>query len=88
MLENDFEVFSAYGSCCSTGISLLIGRSLNAIVDLVFADDKGRLVVADVAVKRFMFWVVTVYAPNSISDNWSHSLTIRNSFSGRLECDY
>ena len=51
VLESDFNVFSAYGSNTSAGVSLLVGRSLDADVDVVFAGDGGRLVVADVAVK-------------------------------------
>ena len=46
------------------GVSQLVGRSLNAIVNLVFADDGGQLVVAEVAVKSFEFRVVTVHVPN------------------------
>ncbi len=49
--QADFNVFSAYGSRTSVGVSLLVGRSLDADVDVVFAGDGGRLVVADVAVK-------------------------------------
>ena len=45
--------------------SLLVGRSLDADVDVVFAGDGGRLVVADVAVKSFKFRLVVVYAPNT-----------------------
>ena len=51
VLGSDFNVFSAYGSHSSTGVSLLVGRSLDADVDVVFASDGGRLVVAHVAVK-------------------------------------
>ena len=58
VLESDFNVFSAYGSRISVGISLLVGRSLDADVDVVFAGDRGRLVVADVAVKSFKFRLV------------------------------
>ena len=65
VLENDFNVFSAYGSNFSAGVSLLVGRSLDADVDVVFAGDGGRLVVADVAVKSFKFRLVAVYASNS-----------------------
>ena len=43
---------------------MLVGRSLDTIVSLVFADDGSRLIVADVAEKTFEFRVVTVYAPN------------------------
>ena len=42
MLENDFNVFSPYGSRSSAGISLLAGRSLDGNVDVVFAGDGGR----------------------------------------------
>ena len=35
------------------GVSLTMLHSLNAIVNLVFADDRGRLVVTDLAVKSF-----------------------------------
>ena len=58
MLENDFNVFSAYDSRSSDGVCLLVGRSFDADVDVVFADDGGWLVVADVAVKSFKFRLV------------------------------
>ena len=61
---NDFNIFSAYGSCSSARVSLLVERNLDADVDVVFAGDGGRLVVADVAVKSFKFRLVAVYAPN------------------------
>ena len=64
MLEGDFNIFSAYSRHSSTGVSLLVGRSLDADVDIVFACDGGRLVVADVAVKSFKFRLVAGYAPN------------------------
>ena len=62
VLEDDYVVLSASSS--SVGVSLLIGSSLNADVNLVLADDGGQLVVADVAVKSFEFQVVAVYTPN------------------------
>ncbi len=55
MLESDFNVFSAYGSCSSAGVFLLVGRSLDADVYVVFVGYGGWLVVADVAVKSFKF---------------------------------
>ena len=70
VLESDFNVFSAYGSHTSVGVSLLVGRSLDADVD-VFAGDGGRLVVADVAVKSFKFRLVAVYAPNIVLERVS-----------------
>ena len=39
VLENDFNVFSAYSSHVSAGAPLLVGRSLDADVDVVFAGD-------------------------------------------------
>ena len=71
VLESDFNVFSAYGSRTSAGVSLLVGRSLDADVDVVFAGDGGRLVVADVAVKSFKFSLVAVYAPNIVVERVS-----------------
>ena len=50
VLENDYVVLSAYGSCSSVGVSLLIEHSLNANVNLVLADDRGWL-VANVVVR-------------------------------------
>ena len=82
VLESDFNVFSAYSSSTSAGVSLLVGRSLDA--DVVFAGDGGRLVMADVAVKGFKFRLVVVYAPNIASERvsffvgWRRSLTIRS----------
>ena len=40
-LESDFNVFSAYGSRNSIGVSFLNGRSLDADVDVVYAGDGG-----------------------------------------------
>ena len=77
VMEGDFVGFSAFGSRCGAGVSLLVGRSLNANVNLVFAGDEGRLVVADIAVKTFQFRVVAVYAPNIAGE--------RRSFFRRLE---
>ena len=71
VLESNFNVFSAYGSRASAGVSLLVGRSLDADVDVVFAGDGGRLVVADVAVKSFKFRLVAVYAPNFTAERVS-----------------
>ena len=71
VLESDFNVFSAYGSRISAGVSLLVGRSLDADVDVVFAGDGGRLVVADVAVKSFKFRLVAVYASNIAAERVS-----------------
>ena len=71
MLEDDFVVFSAFGSCVSAGVSLLVGRSLDAIVNLVFAGDGGRLIVADVAVKTFEFRIAAAYAPNTAAEKRS-----------------
>ena len=68
VLENDFVDLSTLGGRCSTGFSLLIGRSLNEDIDLVFAGDGDRLVVADVAGKSFAFPVFAVYAPNYIGE--------------------
>ena len=41
VLEGDFVVFSAFGRHNSAGVSLLVERSLDAIVNLAFADDGG-----------------------------------------------
>ena len=63
LLEDDYVILSAFGSRRSVGVSLLIGRSLNADANLVLADVRGQPVVADVTVKIFEFQVVAVYAP-------------------------
>ena len=83
VLESNFTVFSAYDSCTSAGVFLLVGHSLDADVDVVFAGDGGRLVVADVAVKSFKFRLVAVYA-STITEGflffvgWRRSWTIRS----------
>ena len=71
VLENDYIVISAYGSRSSIGVSLLIEHSHNADVNFVLAEDGGRLVVADVAVKCFEFQVATFYAPNIAAERVS-----------------
>ena len=85
VLECDFNVFSAYGSRTSAGVSLLVRRSLDTDIDVVFAGDGGRLVVADVDVKSFKFHLVAVYALNITAEGfpffvgWRRSWTIRSS---------
>ena len=71
MLEDDFVVNSAFGSRHSAGVSLLVGRSLDANVNVVFAGDGGRLLMADVAVKTFKFRIAAVYAPNTAAERRS-----------------
>ena len=68
VLEGDCVVVSAFGGRCSAGVSMLIGRSFNADVDLAFAGDGGRLVMA---VKSIVFQVVAVYEPNSAGERRS-----------------
>ena len=83
-LESNFNIFSIYGSYKSIGVSLLVGCSLDADVDVVFAGDGCRLAVADVAVKSFKFRLVAVYAPNIVAERvsffrrWRRSWTIRS----------
>ena len=40
VLERDFFFFSAYGSRCNAGVFLLVGRSLDVSVNLVFTSDE------------------------------------------------
>ena len=61
-LKDNIIVYSAFGSRFGAGVSLLVGRSLVAIVNVVFSGDGGRLLVADVAVKTFKFRIVAVHA--------------------------
>ena len=70
MLEDDFVVYSAFGSRFGARVSLLVGRSLDAIVN-VFAGDGGRLLVADVAVKTFNFRIAAVHVPTSSAERRS-----------------
>ena len=71
VMESDFNVFLAYSSRTSARFSLLVGCSLDADVDVVFAGDEGRLVVADVAVKSFKFRLVAVYTSNIAAERVS-----------------
>ena len=43
---------------------MLVGRSLDADIDVVYAGDGDQLVVADVAVKSLELWLVVIYTPN------------------------
>ena len=86
MLGGDFVVFSVFGSHYSAGVSLLVGHSLNAIVNLVFADNGGQLVVVDIAIKSFnsgwsrFLHPIALARDAPFSDGWGHSSMIRNSF--------
>ena len=68
VLEDEFVVFSVFGSHLSAEASLLVGRSLDAIVNLVFAGDGCRPLVADVAVKTFEFRIAAVHARNTSAE--------------------
>ena len=71
VLKDDFVVYSAFGSRFGAGVSLLVGHSLDAIVNVVFAGDGGPLLVADVAVKTFEFRIAAVHVPNSAAERRS-----------------
>ena len=73
VLENDFVVYSAFGRRSSAGVSLLVGRSLDVIVNVVFAGDGGRLLVAYVAVETFEFRIASSFG------GCGHSWMPRNS---------
>ena len=76
-LMGDFVVFPAFGSLCGLGTLCLLGRRLNANVNIVFTGDEYQLVVVDIAVKTIEFRVVAVYAPNIAGE--------RRSFFRRLD---
>ena len=42
VLKDDFVVYSAFCSRFGAGVSLLVGRSLDAIVNVIFASDGAR----------------------------------------------
>ena len=71
VLEDDFVVLTAYSIRSSVRVSLLVEHSLNSDLNLVFADDGGRLVVADITVKSFEFRFAAVYAPNIAAEKIS-----------------
>ena len=70
VLEDDFVIFSAYGSRSSIEVSLLVGRSLNADANFDFADDGDRLVEVDVAINGFEFRVAAAYAFNIAAERF------------------
>ena len=76
VLKDDYVVLSAYGNRSRVWVSLLIGRSLNADVNLVLVDDGDRLVVADVAVKSFKFQMAAIYGPNIAAEKVSFFLRL------------
>ena len=81
VMTDDFVVFSASGNRSTSGVSLLVRCSRNVVVNLVFADDRSWLLVANVAIKSFKFRVFAVYAPNIVVErcpSFGHSLTARN----------
>ena len=67
VLMKDFLIFSAFGDAHARGVSVLVKRSLDARVNVVYAGASGRLVVVDVAVKNSEFRIVAAYAPNDIA---------------------
>ena len=77
VLRGKWEVHSAYGRPNSRGVSLLVKQSLEAATNIVYAGAEGRLIVADVEVKKHTFRVIAVYAPNCVGQ--------RRSFFRRLE---
>ena len=62
---------SPYDSHSCVGVPLIIGFSLNANVNFVLEDDKGRLVMADVAGMSILFHVAAVFAPNIAAEKVS-----------------
>ena len=64
VLDVGYVVISTLGCRLSIGISLLIGRSLNANVNVAFAGEASPLVVDDIAVRGFKFKVVAVHRLN------------------------
>ena len=63
VFRNHFDVFSSYGIPSGRGVSLLIRQSLEAVVNVVFRDDEGRLLVADLKIDEKQFRIVIVHAP-------------------------
>ena len=58
--------------CCLFSIRQPLWRSLDAIVNVVFAGDGGQLLVDDVAMKTFKFQIAAVHVPNSAAERCSY----------------
>ena len=71
-LEDDFVVHSAYvsHSCVRCSLNADVNLLL-ADENLVLADDGSQLVVVNVAVKSFVFWLAAVYATNIAAERLS-----------------
>ena len=65
VFRDDFFVFSSYGTTKGCGVTLLVKQSLDAVVNVVFRDEEGRLLVADLSVEEKQFRIVIVHAPNN-----------------------
>ena len=48
------------------GVCLQVEHSLKVKISIAFADAAGQLIVADVAMKSFEFWVVVVCVPTML----------------------
>ena len=66
VFRNDYFVFSSYGTTSGRGVTLLVKQSLDAVVNVVFRDEVGRLLVADLSVEEKHFRLVIVHAPCNI----------------------
>ena len=81
VLKNDFVVFSAYGSCGSAGVSLLVGRSLDVKVNLVFAGDGNDWLWSMLSLKASIFEKMQFMRPIPLErdalsfDGWDRFLT-------------
>ena len=67
-VDRKVDVEEVVGEVHIGEVSLLVGRSLDEIVNLVFAGDRGGLIVADVVVKTFDFQIAAVDAPNTAAE--------------------
>ena len=82
VLEKNYIVFSAFANYNSVEVSLLVGRSLKADVNLIFVDDEDQLVMTYVVTKSFMLQVVVVYRPNCDADKRSFFWQLRPFLTG------
>ena len=62
VLTSDFDVYSAYGTTYSRGVSLLVRSNLASRVDIVHRCAEGRMIVADVTIRYKRFRLIAVYA--------------------------
>ncbi len=81
------QMFCSHGTKHSRGVMLLIRPGFDAKVKDIYAENTGRLMIADLEIQETLFKAINIYAPNAEENQVHYYRYLRNIMVKKMDTD-